>query len=108
MNSVVCRPRHCMPACLRSLSLPILLLLSAAPSWAQVPRIDLLIAYTDAVEAYRGGAAGVEAHVNALVAGANLALEDSGIEGTFRVAHLHRVAYTESAVSLNEDLTRMG
>jgi|GEM_PF-1361624 len=107
MNSVVCRPRHCMPACLRSLSLPILLLLSAAPSWAQVPRIDLLIAYTDAVEAYRGGAAGVEAHVNALVAGANLALEDSGIEGTFRVAHLHRVAYTESAVSLNEDLTRM-
>lgn len=107
MNSVVCRLRHCMPACLRSLSVPILLLLSAVPSWGQVPRIDLLIAYTDAVEAYRGGTAGVEAHVNALVAGANLALEDSGIEGVFRVVHLHRVAYTESAVSLNDDLTRM-
>lgn len=80
----------------------------ASPAGAQEPPvIDVMVVYTDAVSSYHGGEAGVRAHVLSLMGGANLGLQESGIDAAFRLAYTGKVDYVESDESLNEDLGRM-
>lgn len=69
--------------------------------------IDLLIIHTPAVTAHYSGAAGVEAHAFASVEGTNLALENSEIPVVFNLIGVEEVDYTESAVAVSRDLSRI-
>jgi len=66
---------------------------------AEKPRVDVLFAYTPAVEQQHSGHAGVIAYTYSLIEGANLAYEDSAIDLTLNALHVVEVDYVEQGDS---------
>lgn len=92
------------------LSLGLILFGETSPSLrADEPpiRIDILVVYTPAVEAFYGSRDGVLAHVLATMDGSNAALANSAIPMVWNLVGVERVEYTESATSLDEDLSEL-
>ncbi len=68
--------------------------------------LDLLVVYTGAARAGAGGVDEMNALIDAAVAEANLAFENSGVNAEFRLVHRGEVSYRESG-NINEDLDRL-
>ncbi len=68
--------------------------------------IDLLVVYTPAARDGAGGTDGMNALIDAAVAEANLAFENSQVNAQLRLAHRAEVNYTETG-DISEDLDRL-
>ena len=70
------------------------------------PIIDIMIVYTAAARADRGGKAAMEAAANQAINWTNIAFSNSGVDLAFRLAHTGEVSYDESGSS-STDLYRL-
>ena len=71
--------------------------------------IDVAVFYTPAVKTAQGGTAQIETKIDEMVAAANLAYTDSGVNQTINLVAAEEVIYTEStgAGAFNKDLNRL-
>ncbi len=65
------------------------------------PVVDVLVAYTGRARQARGGAAGMLAHINQVIAESNTALVSSAVNMQFRLAHTVEVSADDSASNMN-------
>ena len=72
-----------------------------------VPVADVLLLYTTDARIAQGGTAAVQAALAQGIADANTALVRSGVSGQLRVASMQEVAYTQSGLSIADDLAAL-
>jgi hypothetical protein len=102
------RPATARAALFSGLTFLLTTLFCAPPRAAAAPvseerTIDVLVVHTAAAKGTDSDE-GWRSRINALIAGANKAYEDSGIDGQLRLVGVRQINYTESANAFEDDL----